>query len=320
MTSEPAGARYTFPVTVIGDAASRAVTEGGSGAVLAVFRRSFYVACGDGRLACFGPPSLQEGPLNGLCRLPEGLDWAASGLRTGLPARLSGDVLRVGERFRFPLAGARRWRPDAPPPGWARRDLARGLRSLLEATAHSVPPRGLGVLIPALCEPSAAPEGSALADPVLRAAWPGAVALRAWLAAALSGEQAAVPADVARLVGLGEGLTPSGDDYIGGALVALNVIGRQDVAARLSTWALPLAREGTGRISAAHLACAAAGEGNAALHHVLSALLAAGAPDLVGRLEAVDAIGHSSGWDALAGAVAACAAFCAGSGEPADDR
>ncbi|MEE9273883.1 MAG: DUF2877 domain-containing protein, partial [bacterium] len=63
-----------------------------------------------------------------------------------------------------------------------------------------------------------------------------------------------------------------------------------------------------GRISRAHLACAARGEGAAALHETLAALLG---PDpeaaLAAPLGTLDAIGHTSGWDALAGAAAVLA-------------
>jgi hypothetical protein len=107
---------------------------------------------------------------------------------------------------------------------------------------------------------------------------------------------------VERLLGLGPGLTPSGDDLIGGALVALHALGYPELADRLAVALLPAARERTNAISLAHLAAAADGEGSAALHEALGALSAPGTPGLGERLRAVDAIGHSSGWDALAGA------------------
>jgi hypothetical protein len=60
-------------------------------------------------------------------------------------------------------------------------------------------------------------------------------------------------------------------------------------------WLQPHLRERTSAISAAHLAAAAAGEGHEALHAVLNGEL---------DLDALDAVGHTSGWDALAGAAA----------------
>jgi hypothetical protein len=99
------------------------------------------------------------------------------------------------------------------------------------------------------------------------------------------------------LIGLGPGLTPSGDDYLAGMLVALRALGRDAQARSLWRWLQPRLALRTGAISAAHLAAAAAGEAHEALHHMLCAPSQAAA-------RALGAVGHCSGWDALAGAVA----------------
>jgi hypothetical protein len=109
------------------------------------------------------------------------------------------------------------------------------------------------------------------------------------------------------LLGLGPGLTPSGDDFLGGAMIALAALGEAERAGRLADLALPSAARLTGKISLAHLACAADGEGAAALHRAL-AVLAGPEPGAMGTaLTAIDRIGHCSGWDGLAGAVAVLA-------------
>jgi hypothetical protein len=100
------------------------------------------------------------------------------------------------------------------------------------------------------------------------------------------------------LIGLGPGLTPAGDDFVGGAMIALRTFGYVDTAERIAAWALPLAGERTNRISRAHLECAAAGEGHEALHDYLGSF----GPTALERLAR---IGHSSGLDAAAGARAA---------------
>jgi len=96
------------------------------------------------------------------------------------------------------------------------------------------------------------------------------------------------------LIGLGPGLTPSGDDYLGGVLVALHAARRAVHAESLWRWLEPLLAGRTSELSRAHLAAAAAGEAHEALHEVLN-----GAPP-----ERLDGVGHCSGWDALAGAMA----------------
>lgn len=122
-------------------------------------------------------------------------------------------------------------------------------------------------------------------------------ALRAWIA---DGANSWPSREIDGLIGMGPGLTPAGDDLVGGALIALRALRRHAVAARLARWALRRSRGRTNHISRAHLACAAAGEGGAALHALVNAMLA-GREDLSMEIAAIDAIGHTSGWDAAAG-------------------
>jgi hypothetical protein len=100
------------------------------------------------------------------------------------------------------------------------------------------------------------------------------------------------------LMGLGPGLTPAGDDFVGGAMIALRCFGDAALADRIAAWALPLARTNTNRISRAHLECAAAGEGHEALHDLLCSFEEK-------HLERLARIGHTSGLDAAAGALLA---------------
>lgn len=114
-----------------------------------------------------------------------------------------------------------------------------------------------------------------------------------------------------RLLGLGGGLTPSGDDYVGGALFALRQVHANDpgwAAAAATLRALATTR--THAISAALLADLANGESFAPLHELLNAAIAdAPARVLAAHARAVAAIGHSSGWDMLTGIFAATGAL-----------
>ena len=111
------------------------------------------------------------------------------------------------------------------------------------------------------------------------------------------------------LIGLGPGLTPAGDDFVGGAMIALRAFGDDAAADHIAGWALPLARTNTNRISRAHLECAARGEGHEALH----SFLASSDPR---HLERLARIGHTSGMDAAAGALAALSTRSALHGVP----
>lgn len=186
--------------------------------------------------------------------------------------------LAVGEVLRIYMLDAALWRPRAAPE-WDAEAATRSLARLREAAQSRLPSEGFGFLI----------------DPA-RQRPPAVKALARWLA-----NPDGAPDGAAGLIGLGPGLTPAGDDLIGGALCALHATGRTEVAARLAAWTLPLAQGGTNRISQAHLVCAAEGECGEAVNNAIVALLSGDSVDL-GR---IDAIGHTSGWDALAGAALA---------------
>jgi hypothetical protein len=273
------------------------------GKVVAVFARSFYLANAAGELACIGPQGLGCGPLNMLCDLPRDLDWQARGLRPGHIVRHLDEALHIEGIGNLLLADAVVWRPP-PPTTWAAATLVRGLAALAAATDET----GADGFAPLVATLARNGRATASASPLLQLAAPGIAALADWLAA--PGKDAPQAA-AAILLGLGPGLTPSGDDLVGGAMIALHALGCMEKAKRLADWALPLACARTGAISLAHLACAAAGEGSAALHDLLAALATVDERGLAAGLAALAALGHSSGWDMLAGAALACAALSA---------
>ncbi len=105
---------------------------------------------------------------------------------------------------------------------------------------------------------------------------------------------------------LGPGLTPSGDDFVGGMLIALRMLGENGAADAVARWALPLAKQRTNRISVAHLEAAVEGQGAAALHQVLEWLGSSGSKNRLPKPHILGKVGHCSGWDMLSGVVMAC--------------
>lgn len=268
-----------------GRQARRLIETAQPATVIAVFARSLYLRDASARIACFGGPGLGEGPLNALCA-----SWPdATEVTTNTTARWDAGVLGLGS-LELDATRLRPWLP-APSSSWDAPALKRSLARL-----SAIPARGLGLAIPTLVAAAPLPAG----DRFQNAAFVSLLTLASWMRDPV----AEPPATVATLIGLGSGLTPAGDDALGGAVIALRVFGRPDVADRLSGWLLPRARGATSDISFAHLAAAAEGEGAAALHDTLAAL-AHDDPWLAEGVARLDRIGHSSGWDALAGAVAA---------------
>lgn len=248
-----------------------------TGTLIARFATSCYAdfggQCGRG-LLCLGGPDLPLGPLT---------------VRTaGLPAGLAvGDTVSIGPSA--PIV----WQP--PRPGnWSHSSMVSGLRAVRDIASGTAADTGLTVLVFGMESPSMLPgfanrARSAIDD------------LRLWLEA--PDDRAEAPErGVRTLLGLGPGLTPSGDDFLVGMLVALSETGDDARQARLSEVVRRLAPIRTSPISTAHLLAACDGMASDALHRALRTILC-NAPALADDLNTLAAIGHSSGWDALAGAI-----------------
>lgn len=294
-----------FPITLTGMAAKRALASECKGRVLAVFRRSFYLEFFSGMLACLGPSSIGLGPLIARCEFTQEIDWTAGGLRTGAPFYIEREHLTIDSRYLFDMTGAREWRPSGMPSECRPADLPRGISALRRKALKFAPDEGFGRLIPFLLGQSfESVKRKKTNESFTQHAQIGIDGLRTWLESVFSlhGPEVRPPVEVERLLGLGSGLTPSGDDFLGGAMIALHALGHGASAGRLAAWTLPRARGKTSLISFAHLSCAASGEGAEALHITLCALIKPENDGLDKSLMRLSAIGHTSGWDALAGA------------------
>jgi len=254
---------------------AREALSSGPGEVCAVFRRSLYLRFPGERYACLGGASLGRGPLN--ARVSD---------RRALGAFAVGDWVTVSP------SGSTLWQPRSLESSPSRSKLVANLDSLIRAVTRRPAREGLGGAI------------AGAVSPLLDHARPALAALDSWL----KRQRAPVPLRARALIGLGPGLTPSGDDYLGGLMLGLRAAGRRAAAAAVWRWLDRQAAERTSAISRAHLAAAAQGEVHEALHACLEALFAAKAPrgderwsSLLSRL---DAVGHCSGRDGLAGVVA----------------
>jgi len=186
----------------------------------------------------------------------------------------------LGARISVSLENSSVWQPPRLAPHGSPNLIA-----LRKAVTGRIPEDGFGCLVAGTHNPL-----SVHAQPALEA-------IDRWLVGNALG------AEAGQLIGLGPGLTPSGDDYLGGVMVALHALGRGTQSAGLWRWLEPQLAERTSAISAAHLAAAAAGEAHEALHACLEELFKqASAWDAA--LAQLAAVGHGSGWDGLAGALA----------------
>ena len=130
--------------------------------------------------------------------------------------------------------------------------------------------------------------------------------LKRWLGRALRDPSGNTDPDICkwmRLLGLGPGLTPSGDDLIGGMMLALHRLGQLSNLRSLSDAVAMVLDERTNSISAAHLRSAMEGMGSDAVHRAMDAILAGNRKGICIGLEEIAKVGHTSGWDTLAGVV-----------------
>jgi len=264
------------------DAGLRRRIEGGPEGIVArvhsVHDRTVNVVA-DGYLFCLADTSLEDAPRT--IRVPAPGSW---GMVVGDPVAIGADalVLRPGRgAVAVRLGEARRWEPRGA-------DFSRQTTGRLRE--HG------GRLSRRLGAPRPRSAFEALSAPLLDRR----VARLGELLA--TGDAAGIAAAAADLIGLGAGLTPSGDDV----LVGLSLLAAQD-GLRLRA-ALPglrrAARTGGDRttpVSAAMLAEAADGRARQPVHELLGALSGHAAGALAGPVERVIRIGHSSGADLLRG-------------------
>jgi len=290
--------RFQFPVQLCGGAAARILRASSKGRVVALFESSFYVQTRAG-LFCIGNESLEASPLTLVTTAPPGTHWPASGLRLNAGVRICANRIGVGNRFAFPWSGAAEWSPDKAPATWQPHDLERGLRALREAATDRLPTEGLGsFLIPG--------NHTAREQRVRRVAEAPITALQRCLVRAFrEADNRAMeePHWLRPLIGLGPGLTPSGDDFIGGLMIALHGLGETTLCRHLWKSVRYYVEEAGNLISAAHLKAASDGQASAAVHRAFAAILG-GCPQAArDSLEAIERIGHVSGWDTMAGLI-----------------
>ena len=124
----------------------------------------------------------------------------------------------------------------------------------------------------------------------------------------LQSEPGSPPSDeLQNIIGCGKGLTPSGDDILIGALIALKHTGRLQQFNILAGWINKHAATLTNRISLAHLHAACKGCAVTLLHDVLNAIGSNNDQLIQRALKSLDQYGHTSGKDALRGVLAVIA-------------
>jgi Protein of unknown function (DUF2877) len=269
--------------------------QGAPAAIESVFERSLYLRSGD-TFICIGEAEVGNGPLTLIADCGPSRRLSELGLHPGETAVVSNEQIALGKAVAFTLDRCNLWRPPDWPVARSPGDLADIWPALTRRAAIEAPDEGLARLVFGSHEAGSPP------TPLRRVARARIASFEAWLSGACAHNGVAATALPEGLVGLGPGLTPSGDDFLVGALALLDALAERKVHAALADAVARLSPALTSPFSLCFLRAAANGHVGEHLHSVVSAVIS-------GRIEAAIAtarrIGHSSGWDMLAGVATA---------------
>jgi hypothetical protein len=301
---------FLFPAKQIGSRAKALLAQPGfSGKVLAVLSTTAYLVGGDGEVLWM---SLEGLAMHRRCILAS---FRPRSICLGQNFFIDGPFLRFPEGITIDLDPATEWKPSGVGPEH-RESLTvvkACVRRLVKAVTKLGNAKGFGQVIPQM-SPQMSPMASSLVDgskqaisntdPLLARARNSILDLAT---ACFNFDMTEVTRRGRDLVGLGLGLTPSGDDFLGGLLFAarsLKTAYPQDFnwedepVMDMIDWASTQ----THPISHAILRDHAFGHGAEPLHDVVGSLLKGqNLGRTIGGTERLLGIGETSGWDILAG-------------------
>ena len=269
------------------------------GRVHSCYARIINVRTPGGRLLTLQGEGLLQAPLG----LTLATDVAALGARLPVGVLVVQDIptaRRAPAALHLRCADALVWNGQVPAqPGLPPSVLAGRAHGLAAWLCHHTPGRGLAPLLLALeHRPTGLSATCAAAYTALAPLW-------------AERQVFAVPTLltlVQALVGLGEGLTPSGDDCLVGLLAVLHVTGFLPchAASPVQAQFCACVRLGTSQLSGEFLRCAFAGHFAEPLVMLVRALCAPATDAWLTHAATLATVGHSSGVDAMVGIALGC--------------
>jgi hypothetical protein len=281
--------------------------QGFSGEVISAGSRAAYIAADNGDILAACRSDQQPHPRSFLT------DLDLSTLYTGLRAWTEGEELRFSNEISLPITDAQLWESGPWPP--ANTVSLEQLRSrcgdLLQSAITLHDGDNLGLSLPLFTSDDSAGTSFELPNPTSPLVAAGVQQIRRLLPYCRNGNAEAVLKLTEQLIGLGPGLTPSGDDFAGGLVFMSSHLRAAYPDARW--WEggdlpalLAFAQSNTSRISYALLTDLCEGQSHASLHILADELLSDnGEFDAKSHVLRMTQIGQSSGWDMLSGMLAA---------------
>ena len=298
-----------FPYSVLecGAIAERLLALDSTGTVRAVFERSFYLEFRGDQYVCVGGSDIGPGPLNVLLQPlfvgRTGVLWPS----LNDLAEIKGEQLWLGRRPFACSLRAGRASQVGEPAQWNHDTVCVGLKGFERLAPRLETGEGLF----GLCREQ--PDVRSLSS-IERHALVSTLHIAETIAASVVGTRDNFQIDlISRLLGLGPGLTPSGDDFLAGALIALRFLRLNDALGSLWSIIASVMDERTHPISRSHLRAAAQGYCAPSVEAALRCLTEGDLLNLPAAVNGVTKLGHTSGWDILTGIVVALQGFASGS-------
>jgi hypothetical protein len=285
-------------VLELGELALQCLAPGASGRVLASFSQALYLLVDPGELLWLAGTAA---PMHMRCLR---INAPLPSLQAGTAFHVSGSAVFF-EELVLETAAAAPW--HAPLPDFSRAapiaGVAARIHDLIEGLDLSLA-RGLGTFIPDILQLAGLRFSVNIAPPtdpllaIIRPHFMDAVS------ACFRNQELDTLRLAGSLVGLGPGLTPSGDDFLGGFLFCLHGLNSLYGDPQFSYQDPPLAQFATRThpISLSLLRDLAAGHAVAPLHELFNSLLSGSSLEHTAfSTSQLLRLGHSTGWDLLTG-------------------
>jgi hypothetical protein len=288
-------------ITQTGSIARACLTPGQRGKVLAAFSKAIYLLTDAGELFWL---TSENAPLHQRCAqfAPPLVELSA-----GSPFHVDYHRLIINSGFIVEIDNASLWNAPRLDPNHVLElsQVPARLRVFFSQLDFSES-AGFGIFIPhilALSQDESVNPVSAFADPILHYAHPVVLDMAR---ACLNQQPFLISKNAEALIGLGVGLTPSGDDFLGGLLFAMQILQAAYPDLSFIKHSIPIEtyHSRTHLISFVLLKDLANGQAIAPVHHIVNGLLSGKSFDnLDPFISQLAQIGHSTGWDLLAGLV-----------------
>ena len=290
---------YIACMTQLGALARACLMPGQRGKVLAAFSNAAYLLTEAGELFWIGT---DDTPMHQRCAQ---VSAQLIGLSAGAPFHAEAQHLAIDPGFIFDVGQAASW--SAPRLNPAQVVEIAGLPAHVAVFFSRLDfsqAQGFGAFIPhllSLTRNESISPAADFTDPVLRFARPLVLDMAQ---ACLDRQPVRISKNADALIGLGAGLTPSGDDFLGGLLFAVRILQAAYPSSNFGPYGFRVEnyQARTHVISFTLLKDLADGQAIAPLHHIIKRLLTGEPLDSIDPFIAqLTQIGHSTGWDMLTG-------------------